>query len=206
MGLMAKASGGSGDFEPVPMGTHIARCVTVCDLGLQPSPWGLKEKVYFGFEVPGVRVSWKDKEGKEHEGAALIGTTYNLSIHKKAVLGQHLESWRGKTFTDEEKEGFDVLTVLGAPAMLSVTHNTTDDGKIYANIAAIIRVPKGTQVLDAETELVGYTAMDGKWSGNLDKLPEWLQKKATEGQRQSPKEPEAPPQSSGDDFDDDIPF
>lgn len=200
---MAKASGGSGDFEPVPMGTHIARCVTVCDLGLQPSPWGLKEKVYLGFEVPGVRVQWTDKEGKEKEGAALIGTTYNLSIHEKSVLGQHLVSWRGKAFTTEEKDGFDVLNVLGAPAMLSVTHNHKDN-KTYANISAIIRVPQGTVVPDAEVDLVGYTAMDAKWSGNLSKLPEWLQKKATEGQRQSPVE--AAPAAPNDDFDDDIPF
>ena len=153
MGLIAKASGGSGDFEPVPMGTHIARCVTVCDIGLQQSPWGLKEKVYLGFEVPGVRVAWTDKEGKEQEGAALIGSSYNLSIHEKSVLGHHLVSWRGKAFTEEEKEGFDVFNVLGAPAMLSVTHNTKDQ-KTYANISAIIRVPQGTQVAAAETELV----------------------------------------------------
>lgn len=204
MGLMAKASGGGGDFKPVPAATHMARCITVCDLGLQESGWGMKEKVYLGFEVPAVRVEWTDKEGKEHEGAALIGATYTLSIHKKSILGQHLVTWRGKDFTDEERAGFDVFNVLGAPAMIAVTHNESN-GTTYANISGIMRVPQGTVVPQTEGELLGYTPLDNKWSGNLDKLPEWMRKKALEGQRQGTPQ-EQPLPAPGDDFDDDIPF
>ena len=46
MGLISKGTGGGSDFEPVPAGTHIARCVSVVDLGFQETPWGSKEKVY----------------------------------------------------------------------------------------------------------------------------------------------------------------
>jgi hypothetical protein len=225
MGLMAKSEGSGNDWEPVPTGTHLARCVTVCDLGLQSTGYGTKEKVFFGFEVPGVRVKW-EKDGKEHEGPALLSSTYTLSIHPKSILGQHLVSWRGQEFTDEERDGFDVFKVLGAPCMISVIHNTKGD-KTYANIGAIMRVPAGTAVPEAETETIGYTATDGAWSGNLDKLPEWLKKKALEGQRQAPTEPQAAPMppvnqqgkvgystmpdgrpsnGPGSDFDDDIPF
>ena len=65
MPLMSKATGGGSDFEPVPTGTHIARCVTVVDLGFQESQFGTKEKVYLGFEVPGVRVK-RTKDEVEH--------------------------------------------------------------------------------------------------------------------------------------------
>ncbi len=216
MGLMANDSGGGG-FDPIPPGTYMARCVTVCDLGLQPTGFGTKEKVYLGFEVSSVRVEWDDKEGVHHEGAAFIGSRYTLSIHPKSILGQHVVSWRGKDFTDEERAGFDVFKVLGTPCMISVVH-TVKNTKTYANIASIMRVPKGTVVTAAESELVGYTATDPQWSGTLEKLPPWLKKLAEEGQRQQPVEsdptPPAAPPATGlnppppgpDDFDDDIPF
>ena len=76
MPLMSSEKAGGGGFEPVPIGTHIARCVTVVDLGVQQTPWGSKEQVYLGFEVPGVRVEWTDRDEAKHEGAALIGVTW----------------------------------------------------------------------------------------------------------------------------------
>ena len=209
MGLLAKDSGGGMEFEPLPAGSYVARCITVCDLGLQPSGFGNKEKIYLGFEVPAKRVKWKDKDGNEQEGAALIGSRYTLSIHPKSILGQHLVSWRGKDFTDEERKGFDVFAVLGGTCMISVTH-TVKGTKTYANIAAIMRVPHGTSVPDLEGELIGYTAMDPAYSGTIDKLPEWLKKLALEGQRMGAEAPAAasapPPMPGPDDFDDDIPF
>ena len=186
MGYMAKANGGGKDWEPVGTGTHFARCVTVCDLGLQPTGYGTKEKIYLGFEVPGVRVTWT-KDGQEHEGPALLGSTYTLSVHEKSILGQHLVSWRGKDFTEEERNGFDLFTVLGAPCMVSVVHNTKGE-KTYANIAAIMRVPQGTAVPEAETEKVGYSACHPDFSKTIDKLPEWLRNKALEGQRMGAEE------------------
>lgn len=211
MALLASDKGGSGNFEPLPAGTYTARCVTVVDIGIQQSPWGGKEKVYIGFEVPEERVKW-EKEGKEHEGPAIIGSRYTLSIHPDSNLGQHLLSWRGKPFTDEERAGFDLFTVLGAPCMISVTHSTKGD-KTYANIAAIMRLPKGAECPPAETELLAYTPNDPEKAANLSKLPEWLQKLCAEGhgQQQHSAPPPAPtgdvpPTPEGDYFDDDIPF
>jgi len=210
---MASGKGGSGNFEPVPEGTHIARCITVCDLGIQQSRFGSKEQVYLAFEIPAIRVKWESKDGEKHEGAALIGSTYTLSIHEKSILGKHLTSWRGKQFTDEERKAFDLFKVLGAPCMLSVTHKHKDEN-VYANITAIMKAPAGTPIPDAETEAVGYTATDPAYSGTIDKLPEWLKTKALAGQRQQTyPDNMAPPSGEGmpgapqpDGFDDDIPF
>jgi hypothetical protein len=210
MGLMASGKDTGSNFEPLPEGSYLARCVTVCDMGIQPTGYGSKEKVYLGFEVPSERVEW-EKDGKKHTGPAFIGSRYTLSVHKKSILGQHLTSWRGKAFTDEELESFDVMNVLGAPCMISVVH-THKNENTYANISAIMKVPTGTPVLEAETELIGYTALDPKFSGTLDKLPEWLKKLALEGQRQQTNTqgrepvPPLPVPTGGGDFDDDIPF
>lgn len=174
MALLASDKGGEG-FEPVPAGTYVARCVSVVDLGVQDTPWGGKEKVYIGFEVPEVRVEWTDKDGKQHEGPALIGNRFTLSIHPDSNLGQTLTNWRGKPFTEDERKGFDLFTVLGAPCMISVIHNEKS-GKVYANISGVMRLPSGSTCPDAETELVAYTPQDQDKAGNFKKLPEWQQK------------------------------
>jgi hypothetical protein len=174
MGLIAKDSGGDG-FDPIPAGTYAARCVSVVDLGVQETPWGGKEKVYIGFEVPEERVEWKDKDGKDHEGPAFIGNRYTLSIHKDSTLGQHLTSWRGVPFTDDERAGFDLFTVLGAPCMISVIH-VEKNGKVYANINSIMRMPKGMTVPPAETDMIAYTPMDNDKAVNFSALQDWQKK------------------------------
>ena len=173
MALLSTDSGGAG-FEPVPAGSYVARCISVIDLGVQPTGFGDKEKVYIGWEIPAERVEW-EKDGQKHEGPALIGSRYTNSIHEKSILGQHLLSWRGVPFTDEERQGFDLFSVLGAPCMINVTH-TEKNGKTYANVVAVMRLPKGTDCPPAETDLIAYSPMDALTSGNFSKLPEWQQK------------------------------
>lgn len=178
MGLIASDKGGS-DFEPLPAGSYVARCVSVVDIGVQPTGFGDKEKVYLGFEVPSERVEW-EKDGQKHEGPAFIGSRYTLSISPKSILGQHLTSWRGVPFTDEERQGFDLFTVLGAPCMINVIHTQKND-KTYANIEAIMRLPKGITCPNAESELVAYTPLDNEHAGNFDKLQEWQQRLVRQG-------------------------
>jgi len=204
MALMSKGTGGGADFEPVPQGTHFARCVTVVDLGLQETPWGAKDKVYIAFEVPKVRVKWT-KDDVDHEGPALIGSNYTNSVHEKSVLGQHLTNWRGRAFTDEEREGFDLFTILDVPCMISVTHNQKGE-KVYANVSGIMGIPAGSPTPDRETDLLKYSPHDHETLGNFSKLPEWLQKKCENAQQPMPTPPTAPPPPGGGDFDDDIPF
>lgn len=213
MSLTSKETGSGGGFEPVPEGTYVARCISVIDLGLQDSPWGPKEKVYIGFEVPEVRVEWT-KDDEQHEGAALIGNLYTNSLSEKAHLRAHLQSWRGQAFTKEELAGFDLTNVLGAPCMISIVHNQTGE-KVYANISGIMKLPKGTTCPAVENELMQYSD-ESSPSADFDKLPEWMQKKIESGrallaaQSENPAPAELPPgqgqQHSDTDFDDDIPF
>jgi len=220
MALITKGEGGGSDFELIPEDTHLARATLVVDLGIQETMYGNKEQVYFGFEVPGVRVKWSDKDGKEHEGPALIGKIYTNSIHPDSNLCKDLTSWRGKSFTDEERQGFDLFNVLGAPCLISVTHKEAKNGKTYQNIASIMRVPQGMEVPKAESELIGYTPSDSEKIGNLDKLPKWLKEKCEKGHGAaasslgsgfqtdvaSGNKPQAETYSEDAGFEDDIPF
>jgi hypothetical protein len=174
--LNYKANAGSGDFKSVPAGSHIAVCNLVADLGLQPGS-GMypapKRQVYLRFEVPAERVQY-ERDGKHLDGPIVIGNTYTASMHEKANLRKSLEGWRGRKFTDEEAEKFDVASVLGKPCMLSVVENEASNGKIYSNIAGIGGLPKGITAPKPENDLIYYAA---DYRDQFNKLPEWLRKK-----------------------------
>ena len=62
-----------------------------------------------------------------------ISETYTNSLGEKANLRKMLENWRGRAFTQEEMDGFDLRNVLGKACMISVVHGTK---------ATALRTPK----------------------------------------------------------------
>jgi len=105
-------------------------------------------------------------------------------MHEKSNLRKQLESWRGKKFTDEEAENFDVSSILGATCMLSVVETVKGD-KVYANITSIGALPKGFPKQTAENKLVYFSEGDEN-SDEITALPEWIQTKI-KGQIRSAK-------------------
>lgn len=142
-------TGNNKSFTPAPAGTHIAVCVQVIDLGLQHSEFYDKTspKTLIGWELPGEL----DPEGKPF----MVWKRYTSSTNKKATLRLHLEAWRGKAFSDEEVKGFDISTILGKACMVNVTHTDTD-GNVYANVSAVMAMPKGTPAPKATAKPVAF--------------------------------------------------
>jgi hypothetical protein len=135
MPIIAKSSGTS--YPPAPQGTHAAVCVDVVDLGMLKVAFGGKEKTQHK-----IRVVWQIEElrddGKPHQ----VSRRYTNSLHEKAALRKDLESWRGKPFTPSELEGFDLEVLLSVGCFINVMHQTRE-GQTYANVAAVMRLPKG---------------------------------------------------------------
>jgi hypothetical protein len=125
-------------FTPAPEGLHQAVCVDVVELGLVQTPWGEKEKVEIVWQLDFVN----DELDRRFE----VRKWYGLSLHEKANLRKDLECWRGRKFTADELKGFDLEKLIGANCQLQVIHNITDEGKVYANVQAIVphnsKVPK----------------------------------------------------------------
>ena len=182
MSLTIKAEEG-GSFELLPAGTHLAICIKLVDFGPQEVEYNgeVKEqnKVRLMFEVPAERITWKDSEGVESEGPMTIGKTYTASMYQMATLRQHLESWRGKNFTEVEEMGFDIKNVLGKPCMLGVQHKEYN-GKPYAAITSISPVMKGMDVPAIENDLVAFD-FDVHSDAEFDALPEWMREKVEAG-------------------------
>src|SRR5688572_12281842 len=114
MSLTVKDNGKT--FLPAPEGLQIARCYALIDLGIQHNdPFNNDSpKVLIGWELPAARMP----DGKpfiQHQ-------RYTASLTESAHLRKLLESWRGRSFTEEELEGFHLKNILGIPCYLSITH------------------------------------------------------------------------------------
>ncbi len=106
MGLIAKTTGGS-DMTPAPEGTHLARCVQVVDKGTQVSDFYKKayHKVMIGWELP------EELNPDDENLPYLVWGHYTVSLSDNANLRHMLESWRGKRFTAEELDGFNLRNI-----------------------------------------------------------------------------------------------
>ena len=194
-----------GDFEPPPAGTHVARCYRIVDLGTQD-----RATQQFPNAKPAhqIFVTWElCDELMDDDRPFSIGQFYTLSLHEKAKLRHHLEAWRGRPFSDQELEGFDLENILGAPCMLNVIQETKD-GTTRAKITAVMSMPKGQKAPSLVNDSFVYS-MDT--NAHWDELPEWLQERVMKsherrGRGSAPTEPVSYGHFDTPDFDDDIPF
>lgn len=209
---MLIARGSQSTFKPVPPGSHLARCYRIIDLGTQVSSYlGVEKsqhKAMFQFEVHG-----EDEDGNPlvtSKGEPMsISKNYSVFLGQNTSLRADLESWRGKPFTKEEIEGFNLANVLGHWCLITVIKTTGKDGNEYANISAISPVPKAMKVnlpepvneakmfsiKDPDMEL--FESLSVKLKEKIMNSPEWKAR----------NEPKNYPQPSSN-FDDDnsIPF
>jgi len=204
--IIAKNSGGA-DFKNLPQGAHFALCNAVIDLGLQPGFQGAKaqHKIYIRWEVPDERVEFT-KDGKTVTGPMSIGRQYTLSLNEKSALRADLENWRGKVFTDQELNGFDIANLVGKACQLMVVH-AESNGKTYANIKGVMGISKDqrerarTAQLENKPVVFSLNEPDPQaW----ELVPKWLQDKVQNRLENSPAQTAAPAATA--DFDDDIPF
>lgn len=191
--LIATNKGGGTDFEPIPQDTHLAICYQIIDLGtheekkFQSEETAPARKVRIVWELPEVRMEI-EKDGEKLDLPRAIGKDYKLSMHPKASLRKDLQKWRGREFTKEEEDAFDLEHVLGKACYLNVIHRESKrpDGSTatYANVDGIMKVPSSVQVPDITNPpriLAVQDVIDN--GGNFPEwLPEWMQEKIKESE------------------------
>lgn len=191
MSIIVKAG---GDFKPHEAGAFAAQCIAVIDLGLQVNEWegekSIKRQIAIYFDTG-------------EEGSPIVGW-YTHSLHKQATLRKHLEGWRGKPFTAEELNGFDLASVAGTQCTITISHTEKGNAKVsmvskamkgssHMSGREMIVVPAGGMGID-RPEYVG----EKMWIKMLDG---YARLQESEGLA-DPKVPGAVEQ----DFDDEIPF
>ena len=197
------SGGGSSGFQEVKAGTYSARCIKVIDLGTQQQNFNgeisWKRQVLVIWEIPS-----ELKEGTTDP--LTISKWYTLSLHEKANLGIDLTSWRGRAFTEKEKQGFDITKLLGVPCMLNVIEGNNGKSKV----GSLMPLPKGTEIAEQITPSLSF-AVDDYQNGKkeaFNQLSEGirniiLRAKEFEGIE---KEDNGTESAGGDEDLDDIPF
>lgn len=160
MGLVVTSNGG-GSFTPPPAGTHIARCVSIIDIGMQHGEYQGKptarEQCIVGFELPEEMMeATEDRDARPF----MASEFYTKSLNEKAKLRHHLESWRGRAFTDDELAGFDLRNILDKPCQLTIIHERKQNGDIRAKITGITPLHKSMQCPARVGDLVFFDIDD----------------------------------------------
>ena len=138
MSLIVSA-GSNKTFEAAPEGLWQAVCVDVVDKGMQMTPWGEKPKCAIYWQL-------SDDAGlTEDRNRFLVVQQYGLSLHEKATLRKVLESWRGKQFSEQELQGFDLESVIGSNCQLQIVRVVKGEGREYANVQAVVPLGKSMQ-------------------------------------------------------------
>lgn len=196
-GMIVKNSG--GDFEQAPIGTHMARCIRLIDIGTQENEYQGKKtsrrQVILGFEIPDELMTKGESAGKPF----IISKFYTASIGEKANLRHDLVSWRGREFTETELDGFNLANILDKPCMISVTKND----KERSVISTIAGLPKGVTVGARLNPIVNFSLdeYDEKTFLSLgQKMQEMIARSPEYKALKSKAEP------IFDDFNDTIPF
>ena len=162
---------------PVPAGVHHGICYQVIDIGTQPQAGNFpaRRKVKICWELPHERIDVQ-VNGVPRNLPRAVSKDYTLSTDKKANLRHDLEAWRGRPFTQEEVDSFEVGNVIGANCQLNVVHKPSADGsKVYANVATIMPLPKGADRMKPENPTLLYDIPESLPVTFPEGMPEWIQ-------------------------------
>lgn len=209
MAIIAENKG--QDFKKIEPGTYAARCFSMIEIGTITEDVKGKsvthKKVMLSWEFPTEKEVFKQEKGEE---PYTVSKTYTLSMNEKATLRKDLESWRGKGFTKEEAEKFDITKLISAECMMNVIHKQSDDGqKTYLNIASISRMPKGMKC-DPQINPTRILSYDNFSWEIYNSLPDFLKDKIKVSVEfkalQQPSETPTEEPVTSDSPEDDLPF
>lgn len=183
---------------PVDPGVYMAVCIGIIDLGKQYSEAfkNYSNKCMIVWELPGETIEI-DGEQKPRQ----LSKEFTIASSNKSNLRKFIESWNGKTYSDEEFINIELFDQIGKPCQLNVVLNSTGE---YANVDNIMPIPRGFPAPTTETPPIKWDIE--AWNDEVfNTLPEWIQekiKKSTQYQKdhapETPVEVKAPTAAGGE--------
>ena len=183
--LTAPVNGGA-DFDPIPEGVYPALVCGVYDVGTHHSDkWGKDQrKVVLSFEIPGERIEI-ERDGELLNLPRVVSTTYTMSMNAKASLRRDVHALEGHALTDTEAGAYDLFNLAGRACQLQITH-TVKDQRTFANVSAIMALPKGMPEPVGEMEPIIFTVADCDPNVLPEGMPGWIVEKAKACQELNP--------------------
>jgi hypothetical protein len=142
------------EYTPAPEGLHQAVCIDVVDLGIQKTQFGEQVKIEIRWVIDEV----DPKTNRQY----MVLRRFTPSLHKKSNLRPTLEAWRGRKFTDEELKGFDIEKLIGANCQLQICHNISSEGDTYANVQAVVPIPRNAAKMEIPSDYVRVAERPGR--------------------------------------------
>ena len=169
---MTVKSEGNNPIPALEPGVYTGVASALIDLGIQESQMfkNKQRKVIIVWTILGETVTVKDEELPR-----VMSKEYTMSIGDKSTLRKDLEAWRGKTFSSDELQGFNLVNILNTACQLQINEQEKN-GKTFTNIAAIMALPKGTKV-DAVDGAYVFDTYDDKTWDNYEKIPNWIKER-----------------------------
>jgi hypothetical protein len=165
-------------------GASVGVLFSIVDEGTQKTNWDNEEKwtpkMRLAFELPDQTDEFEVEEnGKRTKinKPMVVSIELTKSLGEKANLRKLLEQWRGQTFTKKELASFSLKTILGKPALLTLIHKTSQQGREYCAIAGASKLPKGLKAPASTANEHVYYEIEQREGGQFKDLPEWLQEK-----------------------------
>lgn len=171
MSMIVKSEGNS-TIPQLEAGVYTGVASALIDLGLQENSMYKKtqRKVMIIWNIVGETITVNDEELPR-----VISKEYTMSLGEKSTLRKDLEAWRGKVFSADELEGFDLRNIINTACQLQINAQEKN-GKTYTNIAAIMAIPKGTKIDTVDDTYIFDTYEPESWN-NYDKIPNWIKEK-----------------------------
>lgn len=186
--MIAKNS--SENFENAPTGTHLARCIGLTDVGTHASEWKGNP-----IRRRQILVKWELPMEKRNDGQPfVVSNFYTLSLSEKANLRADLINWRGRDFTRQELEGFDLKNILDVGCQVTITEK--ENGKI--KVSGVTGLPKGVDLPERHNDLV-YFDLDFFDQTIFDSLSDGIKKIVADSEEYQAEfgEQKAQPETNG---------
>ncbi len=136
MALYARSS--SGSYAP-PEDQYLATLKNIVDLGRQENgAYGVKPRLRFVWELTGTK---NPRTGLPYEVSEFFTNSLFKDKKRVAKLRERVEGMLGRELTPEElqPDSFDLESLIGNTAFLTITHVQDDEGKTWARVTEFER-------------------------------------------------------------------
>lgn len=167
--------------ELIPVGTYPARIYSFIHMGTTSYEWGGKlnttNKFRITFELPTKQKVFKEENGLQPQ---VLSAEYTLSTGTKSKLSELFTNLYGREMTPEERKGWDAETLVGTPCLVSVVHEESKSGEVYANVGTVSQPIEG-MTIPAQINPSFVLNYDDKWNEEaFNKLPDFIKNKMIE--------------------------
>jgi len=120
---------GSEGRETAPAGPVQGVLADVFDIGLL-------DRGNFGPKLS-IALVWEIKAMRQNGSRFILREELTASLNTKSNLRKRVEGLLGRKLQSDEEKKFDLESLVGSNAILTVAHNVASTGKVYANVVSV---------------------------------------------------------------------